>query len=395
MVRACGLSTLLATALLSGAAVADPEDPAPPDERQIRELVERLGSPSFLERESAERQLQEVGPAAIPALRAIADADSLELRYRVERLIESLEQLAVERALEAIVRGEAQADFSELTGWRRFQAEVGDSAAAREMFAAMVRTEPLLMRLSDGPGEELQRALELRCTDLNLETLQRSKEPTSPATVAAVIFGGTHPECRPGAAVSGCIQDLVQRGEVRNLMVGPAASAGWRKLIGAWVTRTDASNAYQRLDLAAQFELPEGIDAARELIRARGHASQVQTAIFFIARLGGPEHVHDLEQLLDDKTQLGSHTQAGNVTSTSQVRDAALAGLLHMTQQDLAEYGFEPVRRSSRQLFVPGTVGFRDEERRREAFAKWDRWRDANLKDVWPAEEFAVEGATA
>ncbi len=62
-----------------------------PDRARWKQLVGQLGSSSFRERRSAQRQLREAGPAVVAYLNSLP-ADSLdpERRARVERLIESL-----------------------------------------------------------------------------------------------------------------------------------------------------------------------------------------------------------------------------------------------------------------------------------------------------------------
>lgn len=71
-------------ALLGLAPAADPEaDPA--------SLVARLGSSKFAEREAASRSLQELGPRALPALRAARESKDPEVRTRVAVLVDKIE----------------------------------------------------------------------------------------------------------------------------------------------------------------------------------------------------------------------------------------------------------------------------------------------------------------
>ncbi len=55
------------------------------------ELVRRLGSGKFAEREAASAALEAIGPAALPALRAASDSKDLELRNRVTALVAKIE----------------------------------------------------------------------------------------------------------------------------------------------------------------------------------------------------------------------------------------------------------------------------------------------------------------
>jgi hypothetical protein len=64
-----------------------------PDEKKITRLIAQLDSDSFTLREQAAQELGRLGDLAEPALRrALADPPSLEVRSRLERLLEGLEE---------------------------------------------------------------------------------------------------------------------------------------------------------------------------------------------------------------------------------------------------------------------------------------------------------------
>ncbi len=66
----------------------------PIEEKRVRRLVSRLDSESFAEREEASRQLLALGEQAVPMLRqALKDGLSLEVRKRVEKVLEGLTRI--------------------------------------------------------------------------------------------------------------------------------------------------------------------------------------------------------------------------------------------------------------------------------------------------------------
>src|SRR4051794_41727940 len=74
---------------LAGGRLSAADAPQPPDAEQ---LVKRLASPRFAEREAAFKALEALGPAALPALRgALADNDP-EVRRRVGDLVARFER---------------------------------------------------------------------------------------------------------------------------------------------------------------------------------------------------------------------------------------------------------------------------------------------------------------
>src|SRR5262245_45360548 len=59
---------------------------------RIAELIGKLGSPKFAERQAATKELNEIGAAALPALRkAAADGGEAETQNRARQLVAAIE----------------------------------------------------------------------------------------------------------------------------------------------------------------------------------------------------------------------------------------------------------------------------------------------------------------
>lgn len=88
------LAILALLALAGGAgaqALADPE--------RIDALVRKLGSSAFVQREQAAKELEAIGPAALPALRGAAKTQDAESARRIAELITRLEQQLLARQI--------------------------------------------------------------------------------------------------------------------------------------------------------------------------------------------------------------------------------------------------------------------------------------------------------
>jgi hypothetical protein len=91
MIRYLAVSAALA---LTWSLTATQANPPAADAGQVRELVKRLDSPRFAEREKADRALRDLGVTAVPLLREeLKTAGGLESRRRVERIIAELTTL--------------------------------------------------------------------------------------------------------------------------------------------------------------------------------------------------------------------------------------------------------------------------------------------------------------
>src|SRR5262245_30412274 len=85
------------TACRRSADAADPKEAA-----RIQELIGQLDSDAFAERDRAAKELEALGPAALPALRRVLKSSPpLDLQRRVESLVRSIEDLELAAKLRA------------------------------------------------------------------------------------------------------------------------------------------------------------------------------------------------------------------------------------------------------------------------------------------------------
>ncbi len=89
--RVRGLTPADVEALANG---REPENPykklAPDEERNVRTLITQLGSDAYAKRESAAKQLRDMGRKIFPLLREYRDTDDIEISNRVKSLLGEL-----------------------------------------------------------------------------------------------------------------------------------------------------------------------------------------------------------------------------------------------------------------------------------------------------------------
>jgi hypothetical protein len=149
--------------------------------------------------------------------------------------------------------------------------------------------------------------------------------------------------------------------------------------LGTWIVKDGGAAAtYQNLMLAASFELKsEGLAVAtKALANETGPAPIRQYAILSLGRFGGKEHLPMIEKCLQDTTN-SNVMQANNPPHQIeiQIRDVALAVLVHLTGQHLRDYGYLQVQPHPLTLFQVGSLAFNDAARREAALKKWSQWR--------------------
>lgn len=118
----------------------------PPDEKRVARLVADIDSDDFAARDGAVKELERTGDLVLPALRkALAGKSSLEMRRRIDQLVEKLETITSER-LRAIRAIEAL-EYAGTPQARQLLAGLAEGAAgARKTMEARASLERLNKR---------------------------------------------------------------------------------------------------------------------------------------------------------------------------------------------------------------------------------------------------------
>jgi hypothetical protein len=122
--------------------------PAPADSKELAALIADLGSPNFAVRDRASRALEKLGEAAEPGLRkALADQASLEVRQRLQRLLDKrgkdvLRQRRAIEALELIATPEVRQLLESLTRTASSPEVTRDAAAASQRLSERRTSRP-------------------------------------------------------------------------------------------------------------------------------------------------------------------------------------------------------------------------------------------------------------
>ena len=256
----------------------------------------------------------------------------------------------------------------------------------------MYEVEPDVMPLIDGNSAELPLVLEHRAIDLRPDVNRRPTASAVPAASTAVLlFASLDPTANPSPKTLALINSLVNESAFQR-----AASSSndppLRRLLAGWVSQATEVDAATRMNLGTQFELRAAVDPAVELLKAQSHGSQLQYAVFTIARMEAVEQIPLLETLLDDATVLSERQRGTDDAFECQVRDVALAALVHLIGKSPQEFGLTELRTNSNYLFALNTAGFDADDERAVALRRWKLWRAVQRHDGRTVAENAVAG---
>ena len=350
-------------------------------------LVRQLGDADYTLREEAAARLATLGLEAQADLMAGLQAEDPEVRRRCRRILVRVLQADYERRIAALLADQRGGDHH-LPGWTWYRQAIGNDRSAREFFAAILRAEPGLLASAEQGPEQAEEAFKLRFAQLHQQAQfpnQRFRRQPSMESVAALLLVAVHPDWRlPGQLVDNPqLLNFMRSGDFSRALNESAHRAAIRRLAGRWILIEGAPNiAQQKLRMAIQFEIPEGMVLALELLD-RPEAQPPNMAAFAVeavARLGGRRYAALLLPLLDDERQCARTGQRA-----IEVRDVALAWLVHLTGQDLEAYGqstarnwFRSLAQNPAMMFNFSQFGYVDAERRTEALEQWSEWLEAN-----------------
>lgn len=340
-------------------------------------LVQQLGDRSFQAREDASKQLMQIGRPAKQALLDGSKSLDLEIRSRCEHLLVAVLEADLKARVEAFIADKEGKLEHDLPGWKRYRQLVGTDAGSRELFADMSRAHPRLLDEAESEpkamGEKYLSEAQAMYQRIYSPVVGQRRQLTL-ADVSVMLFIATDPEVPVPDQARAFTVNLLYQPAFNNAVRTGARTEQTRKLLGAWIAQASGQSAVQTLNLAIQFKLKEGLVLALKLIENKDFANGM--AITALGKLGDKEHVPVLEKLLDNKTVV-MNVNLNNKQGTTEVRDVALAVLIHLTGQQIKDYGFEFYRFPNNDQIFHATayLAFAEQPKREAALQKYHDWK--------------------
>ena len=353
-------------------------------------LVKSLGSPHFALRERAMSQLIHQGVGALDAVERGVRSEDREIRFRCRRVLKIVQADEFQRRLHVFAAGGAAAQKVKLPSWDLFASQVDNSDVGRRLFVEMQKSEPELLRVLAQSPEQAYAALTRRVAEIQ----NRMRFNTSGTqvqiqlgSVAAILFVANNQTrsfpLQTSQYISSCLQlpnfrSALESGEQRGLLRG---------MLGTWIGNSEGWSAYQGMMMAMQHDIPEGLIAAKRILRdAANQPNQPYFryyALSAIGKFGDTKEIPTIEPFLQDKTPYATAIPVnGKIKYRTQIRDVALAVLVHLAKQDPKNYGFDRIRKHSLYLFDPNSLAFANDDLREQAIKKWVEYRKHGLKGL-------------
>ncbi|MBI1918335.1 MAG: hypothetical protein HYS12_26895 [Planctomycetes bacterium] len=385
------LSLLSCPALfLAGASRAEePLSPSSEQQKRATALVRQLAERSYRVRERAVRELLTMGLAARKAVEDGTKDKDPEVRKRCLDLLPDILQAEFRAKLEAFRADKDGKKQHDLPGWKLYREIVGNDREARAFFADLCWQNAAIMELLDKEPAQAGAAVANRCEQLQalLRTPQSGRLPSlRPVDLAPLFLVLSQPRTGTTSTVTYQLTNLFYQPGIRELLTAKG-STPFKKLVLAWMSRQPEDHTLGHiLSTASNLNMPEVVEVAEKVVRskttgAQGHAH----GMVILGKSGGKKHIELFESFLEDKGNVSSFGIGNNLRGSTEVRDVALAMLVHVTGQKHTDYDFTFSRETGYSLlFNAPFLGFTTPEERAAAFAKWQQWKARQPKPEKP-----------
>ena len=236
------IATAACTFAQTKTAVAQVEQPekstANAKEAEVREMVEKLGSASFADRQQAAKDLLNGGPESVALLETLAAEAIGETKFRLQMILKQLHKRLFEDELEAFLKEPSVGNAERLPEWERFKSICGDNEDALSIFGQILTAEPRLFatRLFATP-RDLSALLESRTAELAIKCNGRSDEEFPVASVAAVMLLGSDSETRLIRGTSTNISSALDDPRFSHLITDGIHAKTLRAIVESWIVR--------------------------------------------------------------------------------------------------------------------------------------------------------------
>ncbi|MDA7979739.1 MAG: PQQ-like beta-propeller repeat protein [Pirellulales bacterium] len=333
-------------------------------------------------RQKAARELRNHGLAAKALLIEALSHSDAEVRAGGRACLSAILDDDRQQRFEIAAADPSRLDEVDLPGWRRFRATIGADPDAQELFLKMFAAEPQLLESAAPGGKSTTESMLARCRQIQAFSklpIEKSERQPVFATVAALAFVGADPSAEMPPQVMTSVMSHLNRSEFQERLLN-AEGAPVRRLLTAWTYQMgDCPITYQNLLLAARCNVKEVIPAAKLLAEdATASPESRMYAILVVGKLGGSQDAQWITRFLNDDSVCSAYAylrEGSRGRYETQLRDVALATLLHVTKQDHKQYGFRRLRGHSQTLFNTSSIGFAaGEPDRDEAIGRWREW---------------------
>ncbi|MCE9564966.1 MAG: hypothetical protein K8U57_23270 [Planctomycetes bacterium] len=387
----------------------DPKDLIiPPSEiTKARDLIRKLGSELYREREEAHAELVKMGRLARPALLEAAATDlDPEIRFRTSRLLPKAGADELTARLDTFLADKEGKFDHDLPGMKQFRKVVGQDEKARALFVEIIKSpyNVEVLQAIDRGVTEAGRAIADRRTLLFTHLQHRNvggrmmpPQPIAIADIACLLFAESvtpSKEIPRGMWNHITGATFLQQGASNSTLTNASAphSDPYRRIVGQWLeTREDVQDLNQLAHMVGQQHFksfPQSLPLLRRIVTTDGVYGYAKgQALMFLMQQRPKEEMGFLKTLLTNDTLVSTVWFGNNINPANPqpqqhqclLRDVALALLITQNGQKLKEYGYSfpngHVEPNAQNIGYGNNYAFTTDEARAAAMVKFGFWQ--------------------
>lgn len=363
------------------------ENSNPKSQAEVEAYIQQLGAASFEIREQAAKELLQLGSVAEKALEKNSKNPNPEIKHRSRALLAEIKVQNRKLTLSQFIDGKNAVDT--FPCWERYKKIVGDNTLSRQLYHKMATAEWELLSLAENAPEQVDYQFYKKASQLKTKVYTTQVHP-SLGSIATLLFIASDKRLEITTPAFSELQYLLSSPELSHALHHPDNSDAIYKVLDTWIEscvdnpHLKQQNRFIVLLFAIRENLKSGVSLAKSVVDAPFpdfFSSQNNVhliyAVLGIAKLGSEKDIAYLESLLDDHQSVFSYVS--NNSFETQVRDAALVGILHIKGKDPKKFGFTRLTVDPNYLYTYRTVGFASEIEREAAFDLWKA--EMNVKD--------------
>lgn len=321
---------------------------------EMAQWIDQLGWAGFADREQATGKLRSLGKQALPVLRKAAqEHPDLEVRMRASDVATGIAGSETAGRVDAFLSGKG----GSMEGWDVARKILGDGVRVRELFVEIyLRHEPAAAALA---GSTQQRTKAFRSTIVEIQRgmYVEHRSPTGADLIALLVLANDQDMPISGIEEDALL-DMMRRDAKSRLLIDAQVSGMFRALLSGWLSRKDLNNPEKLLWLALDSELEDALPLALKTLQKSTDPPALAISMQAIARFGDKTNIEDVAKYLNDE-RLASEVQyfGGNVIE-SQLRDAAMATIVLLSDRKLAEFDMDDNAVHPKAGFMIQSIGF-------------------------------------